>query len=902
MVLREDEPRTQPDWHAIGIARACNELNSNENGLTHDEAERRLARHGPNLLPRARPPHPLLRFLAQFNNALIYFLLASALAAFFLDHAIDAGVILAVVLINALVGVIQEGRAEKALAGMENLIGEQAHVLREGHRQAIAADTLVPGDIVVIEAGDRVAADLRIARARALSIEEATLTGESVAAEKHADPVSREAPLAERSSMAFSGTLVVRGQGTGLVVATGTATEIGKIGTLIQSVPRLVTPLLRQIDHFGTRLTLLILAGSIALFAFAVGARGYPWVDALIAVVALAVGAIPEGLPAVITITLAIGVQRMAQRRAVIRKLPAVETLGATSVICTDKTGTLTRNEMTVTRLFVPQGEWQVSGDGYAPEGTIVATTDLAPADPDAVSAAPYRDIARCAALCNDGRLAQGEDGQWQVVGDPMDGAVLALAAKAGLDGLSRDAAWERLDAIPFDAAYRFMATLHRTPERACIAYIKGAPEAILALCSDTTDVAHWKAIVEDAASQGERLLGFASLALPEGTVRLAMTDLAGARMLGLMAFVDPPRPEARSAIAQCRSAGIAVKMITGDHAATALAIARDLEIEDQPRALTGAQIEAMSEDELHEEVPGTCVFARASPEHKLRIVRALQAHGLIVAMTGDGVNDAPSLRQADVGTAMGASGTQAAREAAQMVLLDDNFASIVAAVREGRTVYDNIRKVIAWTLPTNGGEIIAVVLAIIFDLALPMSATQILWINLVTSVTLGLVLAFEPAEPGIMKRAPRGRDAPLLSGFIVWRVLLVSVLFAVALLGVYAGALRLGADIATTRTMVVNMLVIAEIFYLFNVRYLHVQSLSWQGLLGTRAVLVAVALVTLAQFAFTYLPAFQTIFDTRPLSLFEGLILVAIGAAIFILLEAEKALMRRLGWFAELA
>ncbi len=895
--MRTARELAEQAWHALERDKVRHELQAGHAGLGEEEARQRLESFGPNLLPRQTPPNPLVRFLAQFNNALIYFLLGSALTAFVLDHAIDAAVILAVVLINALVGVLQEGRAEKALAGMDDLVGEKAHVLRGGTRHAVPAQSLVPGDAVVVEAGDRVPADLRLVRARALSIEEAALTGESVAADKHEAPVAVEAPLAERSSMAYSGTLVVRGQATGLVVATGIHTEIGKIGALLQSVPRLVTPLLRQIDSFGRRLTLIILAGSLALFAFSVLARGYPWVDALIAVVALAVGAIPEGLPAVITITLAIGVQRMAQRKAVIRKLPAVETIGATSVICTDKTGTLTRNEMTVTRIVTTERDWTVQGSGYAPEGQVFETSN--PHGPT-IHATDDGEILRCAALCNDARLVPGED-TWNVVGDPMEGALLALAAKAGLDAAATRATWVRLDEIPFDATYRLMATLVRSPQGGPVAYIKGAPEAILALERDGADPERWLQATHEMAKAGERVLGFAAKPFPEGQESLSLEDLTGAQVLGLMAFVDPPREEARLAIRECRSAGISVKMITGDHAATALAIARQLELDADPRALTGAEIEAMDDAALAREVPDVAVFARASPEHKLRIVRALQSHGQIVAMTGDGVNDAPSLRQADVGTAMGASGTQAAREASEIVLLDDNFASIVAAVREGRTVYDNIRKVIAWTLPTNGGEIIAVVLAIVLDLALPMTATQILWINLITSVTLGLVLAFEPAEPGLMERAPRARDAPLLSGFIAWRVVLVSVLFALALLGVYAGELRAGADIATTRTMVVNMLVIAEIFYLFNVRYMHVQSLGWQALRGTRAVLVAIALVVIAQLAFTYLPPMQAVFQTRALTIGQGSLLIAIGIGIFVALELEKALMRRLGWFAEL-
>ncbi|WP_288804697.1 HAD-IC family P-type ATPase [uncultured Novosphingobium sp.] len=891
--------QTEPlrDWHALSTAEALACLDTAPQGLSETEAALRLQAHGPNSLPAPRGRSPLLRFLAQFHNALIYFLLASALAALLLGHAVDALVIVAVVVVNAVVGFIQEGRAEKALSGMESLISDKAHVVRGGLRESVDAATLVPGDVVMLEAGDRVPADLRLIRVRALAIEEAALTGESVAAEKGELPVAADTALAERSAMAYSGTLVARGQATGVVVATGTATEIGRISALLQSVPSLATPLLRQIDSFAAKLTAAISLGAAALFAFAVLVRGFDWVDALIAVVALAVGAIPEGLPAVITITLAIGVQRMAARKAVIRKLPAVETLGATSVICTDKTGTLTRNEMMVSRVMAGVHELRVEGSGYQPEGAITCRGGS-----DAAAAiAAAADIVRCGVLCNDAHLRRS-DGIWTVTGDPMEGALIALARKAGIDEADLRGEWHRVDEIPFDASHRLMATLRRDAAGRSVVFIKGAPEAVLALGGSREDAEAWDLGTTRAADEGERVLGFAMRELPPATERLDFGLLQGATMLGLMGFIDPPREEARLAIAECRSAGIAVKMITGDHVGTALAIARQLALADTPRALTGTQIEAMSDAELAEAVPHTAVFARASPEHKLRIVRAQQSRGAIVAMTGDGVNDAPSLKQADVGTAMGVSGTQAAREAAEMVLLDDNFASIVAAVREGRTVYDNIRKVIAWTLPTNGGEGIAVILAILVGFALPMTATQILWINLVMTVTLGLVLAFEPPEPGIMTRPPRRRDAPLLSAFLLWRVLLVSVLFAAVLLAVFFGAQWAGDSLREARTMVVNMLVIAEIFYLFNVRYMHMRSLSHAGLQGTRAVLIAVGGAVIAQLAFTYAPPLQEVFDTAPLSIRDGAAMLAIGAAMFFLLEAEKTLMRKLGWFEELA
>ncbi|WP_338243771.1 HAD-IC family P-type ATPase [Aurantiacibacter hainanensis] len=879
--------QTSDIWHPREAEEALRALASDREGLTNETAEKRLAEHGPNSLPEAKPVSPLVRFLGQFNNPLIYFLLAAAVAAFLLDHAVDAVVILLVVLVNALVGFVQEGRAEKALSGMHGLISPHANVLRDGERREIEVAGLVPGDVVLIEAGDRVPADLRILRARGLAVEEAALTGESVAAEKQEEPVREDAALGDRASMAFSGTLVARGQGTGLVVETGSRTEIGRISGMLLDVPQLVTPLLQQINTFARLLALVILAFGAGLFAFAVFVRDYPWVDALIAVVAVAVGAIPEGLPAVITITLAIGVQRMAGRRAVIRKLPAVESLGATSVICSDKTGTLTRNEMMVVRLLTPEREYGVSGIGYAPDGEVT------PADGALEKAGDTDDLVRCGVLCNDAQLVQ-EHGEWGVSGDPMEGALLALAAKGEIesDRLKRD--WPRLDELPFDASYRYMATLHRAPDGRRVIFVKGAPEAVLSLCCNAAAV-DWQALVERSANNGERLLGFAMLEPEVQLDRLTHQDLCGATMLGLMGFIDPPREEAKLAIAECRSAGIAIKMITGDHAATARAIARQLDLADDPQALTGSQIEELDDEELTRRVSDVSVFARASPEHKLRIVRALQALGQIVAMTGDGVNDAPSLKQADIGTAMGNSGTEAAREASEMVLLDDNFASIVAAVREGRTVYDNITKVIAWTLPTNGGEAIVVILAILAGFALPLTATQILWINLVTAVTLGLVLAFEPAEPGVMERPPRKRDAPLLTGLLLWRVLLVSALFATVVLLVFFGVQNAGASVEKARTMTVNMLVVAEVFYLFNVRFIHMRSITLKGALGTKPVLIALATVIVAQLSFTYLPFLQRVFDTRPLSLAEGALIIAIGAALFLVLEVEKAIVSRI-------
>lgn len=897
-------PDSQPmDVHARPVEEVLASLESSPAGLTRDEATRRQVKYGRNQLPAVAGRHPLFRLLAQFHNALIYFLLAAAVAASLLGHFVDAAVIVTVVAVNAVVGFVQEGKAEKALNAIRNLIAPHAHLVREGRRVNVAVEEIVPGDIVSLEAGDRVPADLRLIRASALRIEEAILTGESVAAEKRETPAPKEAALGDRHCMAYSGTLVATGQATGVVVATGSDTEIGRISTLLRGVQPLTTPLLRQINRFGTQFTWITLAVAVALFVFAVLVRGYAWPEALIAVVALAVGAIPEGLPAVITITLAIGVQRMARRNAAIRQLPAVETLGATSVICSDKTGTLTRNEMTARRLDLPSGRITVTGSGYVPEGRLETesvdnpSADKWLADSDRLILAGL--------LCNDAQLNQTA-GDWHVIGDPMEGALVALAIKSGLDPERTRHAWSRLDEIPFDAKHRFMATLNRNATGEHRVFVKGAPDELLQSCTAQADGEEaapldrdaWTTRIAEAAAQGERVLGFAIKSVHPEADKVDFSDLEdGLVFVGLVGFIDPPREEAVAAIEECHSAGIAVKMITGDHAATAAAIARQLGLGENPRVLTGRELDDISDSDLPGIVAEASVFARTNPEHKLRIVRALQSTGAIVAMTGDGVNDAPSLKQADVGVGMGHKGTDAAKEASQMVLLDDNFASIVAAVHEGRVVYDNIRKVAAWTLPTNGGEVLAVVAAILFNFAMPMSAVQILWINLVTAATLGLALAFEPAEPNVMHRRPRPADKGLLTPFLVWRVVLVSFLFLAAALGVFFYSLGRGDELAMARTLVVNVIVVLEIFYLFNVRYLHMTSFNWRGVLGTPAVWIAVTGVVLAQFAFTYLPVMQVLFDTRPIALADGLLILGVGAALMLVLEVEKILIRRAGW-----
>ncbi len=882
-------------WHALPPAAVLARLGASPHGLTTAEARARAARSGPNALPPPPRRSVAARLFAQVNNALIWFLLVSAVAAFALDHAIDAAVILGVVVVNAIVGFVQEGRAEAALDAIRDLIAPVAAVRRDGRRLSLPARDLVPGDLVILEAGDRVPADLRLIRARGLMIDEAMLTGESVAARKGTRAVAPDTSLGDRTGMAYSGTLVLAGAGEGVVVAIGRDTEIGHISRMLGQVGPLETPLLRRINAFGRRFTAFCGILAAGLFAFAILVRGLAPADALITVVALAVSLIPEGLPAVITITLAIGVQRMAARRAIVRRLPAVEALGATTVICSDKTGTLTRNEMLAARVVAGGQELIAEGEGYDPAGRLAAADGAAPGP-------AARALLRVAALCNDAHLTEGPAG-WRVEGDPMEGALLALAARGGLDPSAARAAEPRRDHLPFDARHRLMATLDGPPGGAATVAVKGAPEKLIDLCTAETgpdgaprpiDRAAWHAAAERLAAEGMRVLAFAGKP-GEGIADLTHDDLGQGLVLhGIVGLIDPPRPEAVAAVADCLKAGIAVKMITGDHAATAAAIGRQLGLPEGGRVITGADLDGADDAALQRLARDGSVFARTTPEHKLRLVRALQAEGQVVAMTGDGVNDAPALKQADVGVAMGRKGTEAAKEAAEIVLADDNFATIPAAVHEGRVVFDNIRKVIAWTLPTNGGETLTVALAILLGRTLPIAPVQVLWINMVTAVTLGLALAFEPAEKGVMTRPPRRPDAGLLSPLLVWRVVFVSLLFAAGAFGTFAAARAAGHDIETARTMVVNVIVVMEIFYLFSVRSLHGAALTWAGVLGTRAVLIAVGTVTLLQLAFTYAPPMQALFGTRAVPPAAGAAILALGVALLLICEVEKALLRR--------
>ncbi|MCG2582664.1 MAG: HAD-IC family P-type ATPase [Marinobacter sp.] len=880
-------------WHAMDINGVRSELSASL-PLSESIVRERQAEFGLNQLPDVARRGPLARLGRQLRNFLIYVLLTAAVMTAILGHWVDTTVILAVVVIQTLVGFIQEGRAEQALSAIRHMLAPKALVLRDDGQHRIAAAELVPGDTVLLESGDRVPADLRLEQCHSLKIDEAILTGESQPVDKSPEPVPEDAVLGDQYNMAFSGTMVVTGTGRGVVVRTGQVSEIGRISGLLRTTASLKTPLLEQIDRFARYLSMIIILAGVAIFFGGLYFSGLPFAELFMAVVGLTVAAIPEGLPAILTITLAIGVRRMAVRHAVVRRMPVIETLGAVSVICSDKTGTLTHNEMMVTSVVVDGQCLEVTGEGYDLEGGVGSSTP-SPA---------LLELARAAALCNDAHLRHGEAGV-TVAGDPMEGALKVFAHKAEFDLEQSDQDWPRLDEIPFDTQYRFMATLNHDHHGHTLAYVKGAPERILEMCSCrvTTDGGTgelnretWEHTIAELASGGLRVLALARKMVPSGQYSLAVEEVeSGLELLGLVGLLDPPRHEAVQAIRDCHNAGIQVKMITGDHAMTAGAIAAKLGLKNTDRVITGREMDTLSDDQLTAMAGDVDVFARTSPEHKLRLVAALQALHGVVAMTGDGVNDAPALKRADVGIAMGIKGSEAAREASSVVLLDDNFASIVAAVREGRTVYANLKKGIAFMLPINGGESVSLITALLLGLTLPITALQILWVNMVSSVVLAMTLAFEPAESDVMKRAPRRRDESLLAGFVLWRVGFVSLLFLAGIFAAWIWAMHRFDDENTARTLAVNTLVAMEVFYLFAVRYLDTPSITFRGVLGTPAVLLAVAGVVVLQLVFTYLPLFHDTFGSAPLGIDSLVFAAGAGVTVLIILELETAVRKRL-------
>ncbi|MBI2569064.1 MAG: HAD-IC family P-type ATPase [Candidatus Schekmanbacteria bacterium] len=869
-------------WHSVSADDVLRSLRVDiDAGLGDSAIQERLNQFGENLLTVGKDPSKIITFLTQFHQPLIYILIVSGTISSVLGAVVDAAVIFGVVAVNAVIGYLQESRAIAAIASLARGMVTQAVVLRAATRKTVPASALVPGDVLLLCSGDKVPADARLVRCRDLRVEEAALTGESLPIVKQPAPLPPDASLAERTNMVYASTLVVHGTATAIVVATGTATEIGRVSEMIRTAELLATPLTRKIAAFSSALLWAILG--LAAVTFGVGLlRGETWLEMLMAAVALAVGAIPEGLPAAMTITLAIGVSRMANRNAIIRRLPAVEALGSTTVICADKTGTLTQNAMTVQEVAAGDGVFRVTGTGYAPAGAILRAGTP-------VSAAQIPALQRClqaGALCSEAKLTR-RGAAWVVEGDPTEGALLAAAAKAGLVAAELAAQYPRLDAIPFESERQYMASLHRVANgKATLVFMKGAAESVLPRCdcaltergdAGPIDAEAWRRRAEDMAARGLRVLALAMLEMPPTQDRLAPSQVrAGLTWLGLQGMIDPPRPNAAAAVRACQGAGIHVKMITGDHALTAAAVARDLGLfgagdgtgdgaGDPVKVLSGTEIAALGEDDLAARARETAVFARVAPEQKLRLVMALQAQGQIVAMTGDGVNDAPALRRADIGVAMGQAGTEVAKEAADMVLTDDDFASIEAAVEEGRGVYDNLVKFITWTLPTNLGEGLVILAATFAGAALPILPVQILWINMTTAVLLGLMLAFEPKERDIMIRPPRDPGHPILTNVLIGRIVLVGVLLLIASFGLYSWELTAGAAEAAARTVAVNVFVVVELFYLFNCRSLE-RSMVRQGLFSNAWVSGGVSLMIALQLAFTYLPFMNKAFASHPI------------------------------------
>jgi len=883
-----------PPWHAlpVGDALACHGVDP-DHGLTQEEAAARLERDGPNRLSVQPGRSALQRFLSQLTEPLVLVLIGSGMVTAALGEWIDSSVIFGVVIVNAVIGYLQEGKAEAALAALARAVATEVTVLRDGRRRRMDAVHLVPGDVVWLSPGDKVPADLRLLSGKQLRTVEAALTGEAAPTDKHFDTLAADTALADRRNMAFAGTTVVAGQGRGLVIATADATETGRISGLIASAPEIATPLTKKMGEFAGLLLWVILG--LAALTFVIGVwRGESMAAMLVAAVALAVGAIPEGLPAAMSITLAIGVSRMAKRRAIIRHLPAVESLGSTTVICSDKTGTLTENAMTVTEVWTGGEIFSVTGQGYKPEG------ELQIRGKDAASPAPtfLRETLLAGALCNDAALYH-EHRQWQITGDPTEAALLVVARKGGLDETTLRNVFPRRDELPFDSARQTMATLHDVEGRS-MAYAKGAIEKLLPACRGMLAAADGEAPLDAAAveataalmaARGLRVLALARRQLAAGdelTEAAITTDMV---LLGLVGMIDPPRARAIGAVRTCHAAGIRVKMITGDHAETARAIAGQIGIVkegDAVTVLTGRELARLDDEALKAAARNVDVFARVEPEQKLRLVRALQAQGEVVAMTGDGVNDAPALKQADIGIAMGLGGTDVAKEAAAMVLTDDNFATIEAAIEEGRGIYDNLVKFITWTLPTNFGEGLVILAAIVAGVTLPITPLQILWINMTTAVLLGLPLAFEPAERGIMHRPPRPPGAPVLDAVLIERVVLVGILMLAGSFGMFMLALDRGQSMAEARTIAMNVFVAIEIVYLFNCRSLRLPVTAVDAF-SNPWIWAGVGLQLALQMAITYWAPMNTAFSTAPIDARAWGEIVAIALLAMVVIEFEK-------------
>ena len=874
-------------WYHLPEQQVIDVLQTNpDKGLSTQEAAERIETFGQNVLSAKKGKNPWLMFILQFHQPLIYILIASGVVTFWLKEYVDSGVIFGVVFLNAVIGFVQEIKAVKALDALAKSIVTQAKVTRDGKMVVLPSAELVPGDLVLLQAGDKVPADIRLLNAKTPFIDESALTGESVPVEKRIGVLAEDVMLAERTNMAYTSTLVTYGQCNGVVVTTGKDTEIGNISALLNAAEDLETPLTKKIEHFSSKLMYLILGLAVVTFGASVY-HNFPIADSFVAAVALAVAAIPEGLPAAFTIILSVGVSRMVKRMAIVRKLPAVETLGSTTVICSDKTGTLTENQMTVQHVYVGGEMFDVTGAGYVPEGSVLSRKDKT----DAKSAI-LEECFLAGVLCNDAAL-ELKDGSYIINGDPTEGGLIVAARKYGMDEAEKNSKHTRISLIPFESEYQYMATLNAS-DGASVIYMKGAAEVLLKRCENMLnaegevvplDLDAIVRTVEKMSSKGMRVLAFIKKEMSADTKVIDHPDVEkGMTFIGLQLMIDPPRGEATAAVQACLSAGVKVKMITGDHALTAAAIARQMNLDGAgfdaplPVAKTGEELARLSEDELKTVAREVSVFARVTPEQKLKLVRALQSQGEIVAMTGDGVNDAPALKQSNIGVAMGKNGTDVAKDAADIILMNDNFATIEAAVEEGRCVFDNLMKFIIWTLPVSFGESFVLLVAIFAGTALPVSSLQILWINLAQTVFLGFAFAFENKEKNVMVRSPRRPDAPIVPRAFLYRMLLVSVIMVVACFYMFFKVYDNNPENkALAQTIVVNVIVFIQIFYMFNCRSL-LSGFWTMGLFSNKIFWWGIIAMILAQMAFTYTHVFNIMFKTAPVPAPLWLYIVGIG------------------------
>ncbi|RZV59570.1 MAG: HAD family hydrolase [Pseudomonadales bacterium] len=871
---------------------------TSEEGLNDSEALSRKQRFGANQLPLAPPKPAWRRFMAQFDNVLIYVLIGSAVASLLLAHYVDAAVIFAVVIINAIVGFVQEGKAEDALRAIMSMTRTQCMVVRGGALESVDSADLVPGDVVMLQAGDRVPADLRLFYSKDLRCDESALTGEAQPVGKHSAKLSQDTILAERKNMAYMGTMVTYGVARGVVVSTALHTELGEISALVKQIELEQTPLQQQLSRFARQLTAGIIVFAALTLLMGVTLHGYSVSEMFQAAIGIAVSSIPEGLPAIVTVALAIGVRRMAKNNALVRRLPAVEVLGAVDVVCSDKTGTLTANKMTVREAFTASGNYKISGEGYRPEGGVTMADSGQIVAPGADSV--FTAACEIALLCNDANL-ESVDGSWTLHGDPTEGALLVMAMKHGIATPQLRDEWPRVDLLPFDSDRRYMATLHHNTGGQLQLLVKGAPERLFNFASEQLSSSgveplrrsDWEVAVASLAARGMRVMALAQKNISTLPDPFSCDDAeSGLVMVGLAGISDPPRAEAIASIKMCHDAGIRVKMITGDNPVTAAAIGAELGLETR-KVLTGSDIDCLAGPELVLAIEGVDIFARTSPANKLQLVAALQENRHVVAMTGDGVNDAPALKTANIGVAMGMKGSEAAKEAADFILTDDNFSTIAHAVREGRNVYDNIVKSIIFILPTNLAEALVIFAAIVFGRMMPITPAQILWVNMITAVTLALALAFERAEDNIMQRPPRPFGRGLFTGVLVFRTFLVGVLAAVIVFSLFFYLRAGGASIELARSVAINTLVMIEVFYLFNCRFLNQSIFSMDFLQGMKPMAYATASVVLIQLVFTYSPVMQGVFGIAAVEPVHWLYIIGFALPILFIVELEKALQR---------